>query len=111
MSGPLLVCFINDESPTEECNWLVLRDLRFHLINQWQQLMQLLLPLFEIPIGDRPVTVTHARKEGLHGIVVFLTERIELVIVTTRAPECQPKKGCTRADDDFIERILTCETF
>ena len=47
--------------------------------------------------------------EGLHRIIILRTDRIELVIMTTRAADAETEKGLSEVHHDLVERVLPCE--
>ena len=55
---------------------------------------------------DHPFRVVHPGEDGLQRVVVALGHRVELVIVTTRAPQRQPEERGAGGVDHAVEFIL-----
>ena len=51
-------------------------------------------------------SVTEARENGLHRVVVALQDRIELVIVTAGTADGESQEGLADRADDFVKFIL-----
>ena len=55
---------------------------------------------------DHPFRVVHPCEDGLQRVVVALGHRVELVIVTTRAPQRQTEESGAGGVDHAVEFIL-----
>ena len=52
-------------------------------------------------------TVSHARERRVHSVVVFLGNRVELVVVTASATERQSQERFARGTNHFVQRICS----
>ena len=81
-----------------------------NLLDRLTQSRRLRHSLFVACVSNLAVAVIDTRKESLHRVVVRLRNRVELMIVTPRTTNREPKKRGADADHDLVERVLTSQT-
>ena len=62
-------------------------------------------------ITQGTVAVFHTCKEGLHVVIVELSDRVKLVIMTPRTTNGQPQNRITGPRDNLIQCVLTRQPF
>ena len=106
----LRVFFINDHGSTVEGERFKIQQLCFEIVDPLCKFAGRGKSFFLSGILNRAIAVTDSGKECLESVIVPRGDRVEFVIVAASTANRQSEKRRTRADDDFVQRVLTSQS-